>query len=81
MVLFDSLIDPFGSCDCLLTRVAPIARTRSLARRWRLVVGARANHSIGALWICAKNMTTATLSHHADFGVKAWRTVPVICRA
>jgi hypothetical protein len=30
MVLFDRLIDSFDSCDCLLTRVAPIPRTRSL---------------------------------------------------
>src|SRR5258707_8735095 len=73
MVLFDRLIDSFGSCDCLLTRVAPIPRIRSLICApvgWRLVLGAWANHYISALWICAKSMTTAMLSHDADFWMK-----------
>src|SRR5262245_11533273 len=73
MVLFAGSIASYASCDCWLIRVAPIARTGSLVcapRRWRLVVGAWANHSIGALWICATNMTTAKLSHGADCSVR-----------
>jgi hypothetical protein len=42
--------------------------THLRVRGWRL--GAWANHCISALWICAKNMTTAKLSHDADFWVK-----------
>src|SRR5262245_21086706 len=73
MVLFAGSIASYASCDCWLIRVAPKARTGSLVcapRRWRLVVGAWANHSIGALWICATNMTTAKLSHGADCSVR-----------